>query len=317
MLYPEIEPYQSGFLPVDAEHVLYWELNGNKDGIPVVFLHGGPGGCTETKHRQFFDPSSYKIILFDQRGGGKSLPLSTLRRNTTWHLVSDMEALRKHLGIDRWVVFGGSWGSTLALCYAIKHAKRVMALIVRGIFLGRPQDLHWFYQSGANHLFPDAWEGFIAAIPNEERDELLQAYYKRLTSTSPTVRRNAAMAWYGWEIATMRLQAERRVVVDIIEEEHAERLARIECHYFVNKLFLEGDNWILENVDKIRGIPGIIIQGRYDMPCPVQSAWDLHKAWPEAQLEIVPCAGHSASEPGILEALVRATDEMKNINVHL
>lgn len=308
-LYPPIEPYATGSLPVDAIHTLYYEESGNPKGIPVLFLHGGPGSGTDAKHRQFFDPKHYRIILHDQRGSGRSTPHACLENNTTWDLVDDIEKLRIHLKIDKWVVFGGSWGSTLSLTYAIKHPAQVLALIVRGIFLGRLKELHWFYQSGAHHLFPDIWQTFLKPIPESERGNMIEAYYKRLTSPDEKTRHEAAFAWSSWEGATLRLMFDKEMYRDFTGEHHADALARIECHYFINKNFFPTDNWILENTAKIRNIPTTIVHGRYDVICPLESAWDLHLALPEAEFFIIPDAGHSASEPGILDKLIAATDK--------
>lgn len=310
-LYPEIEPNQTGMLQVDETHTLYWEESGNPKGKPVIFLHGGPGSGTDAKHRRYFDPKAYRIILMDQRGCGKSTPFSSLHNNTTWHLVADLEQLREHLKIDSWVVFGGSWGSTLGLAYAVTHPKRVQALIVRGIFLGRKQELQWFYQFGAHHLFPDAWEKFITQIPLTERDNLIEAYHQRLTSEDPTVRKQAAKTWSAWEGAAARLLPDPTLFEEFTEDHHADALARIECHYFMNHLFFETDNYLLEHAKALQGIPGAIIHGRYDIICPLDNAWQLHQAWPKASLHIIPDAGHAGSEPGILDALVQATDQFR------
>jgi proline iminopeptidase len=273
-----------------------------------VFLHGGPGGGVDPSYRSFFSPDHYRIILFDQRGCGKSVPFSSLENNTTWDLVADIEKLRQHLHVNDWVVFGGSWGSTLALTYAIKHPEHVQALILRGIFLARPKEIAWFYQSGASYLFPDLWEQYCAPIPLEERSDFVHAYHERLTSPDAAIRKEAAKAWSRWEGGTSKLYFDPKFVANFELEEAADAFARIECHYFINNAFFETDNWILENIDAIRSIPGIIVQGRYDTVCPMISAWELHRAWPEAQLEIIPDAGHSGFEPGILDALIRATD---------
>jgi proline iminopeptidase len=280
--------------------------------VAILFLHGGPGSGTEPKYRRFFDPKHYRIILTDQRGSGKSTPHASLNHNTTWDLVSDIEKLRSHLQIDTWIVFGGSWGSTLALAYAETHPTHVSALILRGIFLGRKKELHWFYQFGAHHLFPDAWEGFIKPIPPDERDNLIAAYYKRLTSSDATTRAEAAKAWSAWEGATLKLNPDPQIMQQFTDNFFADAHARIECHYFINHCFFKTDNWLIEHVDAIRHIPAIIIQGRYDIVCPFESAWDLHRAWPEARFEIVPAAGHSASEPGITSALIHATNQMRD-----
>jgi proline iminopeptidase len=312
--YPPVEPTRTGFLPVSTRHTLYWEESGNPRGLPVVFLHGGPGSGTEAGHRCYFDPSVYRIILFDQRGCGKSMPHSELEENTTWDLVEDMEKLRGFLRIERWVVFGGSWGSTLALAYAETHPTRVMGLILRGIFLGRKREIHWFYQFGAHHLFPDAFEIYLAPIPIEERHNLLLAYYKRLCSSDPLLRKTAAVAWATWEGALLRLVPDPMILAAFIEDVHADAVARVECHYFVNNCFFHTDQYLLEHVHKLRGIPAVIIHGRYDVVCPLENAWELHKAWPEAELEIIPAAGHSASEPGITDALIRATNRFRTLH---
>ncbi len=306
--YLPIEPNRSGFLAVDS-HELYWEESGNPKGVPVVFLHGGPGSGTESSHRSYFNPKRYRIILFDQRGCGKSRPHSSLENNTTWHLVQDIEKLRIHLNVTQWVVFGGSWGSTLSLAYAETHPERVVALILRGIFLGRPKELRWFYQFGAHHIFPDEWEKYIAPIPKEERGDLLHAYYRRLTSSDPNVRKKAAVSWSAWEAAALKLIFDPKLFSDFTEGFHADALARVECHYFINHCFFKTDNWLLEQIKAIQKIPGVIIQGRYDIVCPMESAWELHKAWPIAELHIIKDAGHAASEPGITDALIKATDQ--------
>lgn len=307
-LYPPIEPYQSGYLSVDGGHQIYWEESGNPNGKPVLFLHGGPGAGTRPYHRSFFNPDLYRIILFDQRGCGKSLPFSKLEQNTTWDLVADIELLRKHLGVDRWVIFGGSWGSTLGLTYAIKHLQSVKGLILRGIFLCRPQEIRWYYQDGADQIYPDEWEKYIALIPLAEREDFVKAYYKRLISSDKEVRRTAAQAWSGWEGSTSKLVFDPALFADFTADQSADSIARIECHYFVHNTFFKTDNWILENIQAIRNIPCILVQGRYDIPCPIKSAWELHRAWPEAELLIIPDAGHAPTEPGILDALIRATD---------
>jgi proline iminopeptidase len=310
MLYPEIEPYNTGRLRVSDPHELYFEESGNPHGKPVVFLHGGPGGGTEPKQRRFFDPAAYRIVLFDQRGCGKSTPAASLVDNTTWHLVADIEALREALGIERWQVFGGSWGSTLALAYAQTHPERVTELVLRGIFLIRKWEIDWFYQRGCDALFPDAWEEFLAPIPESERGDLLRAYHRLLTSEDGKVRLRAARAWSIWEGKTSCLVPSEELIAKSGTEEFALAFARIECHYFVNGAFLEGRE-LLANVDAIRRIPAVIVQGRYDVVCPMRSAWDLHRAWPEADLRIVKDAGHSAFEPGIARELVEATDRFR------
>jgi proline iminopeptidase len=306
--YPEIEPYDAGNLRVSSLHTIYYEQSGNPRGKPVVFVHGGPGGGTDPKQRRFFDPTAYRIVLFDQRGCGKSTPHASLVDNTTWHLVADMEALREHLGIARWQVFGGSWGSTLALAYAEKHPDRVSELVLRGIFMLRKKELDWFYQEGASAIFPDAWEKYLAAIPATEHDDLVAAYHQRLTSDDPAVQLAAAKAWSVWEASTSFLYPSAEFIAHAGEDAFATAFARIECHYFVNRGFFDVEDQLLRDVDRIRKLPGVIVQGRYDVVCPMMSAWELHRAWPEAQFEIVPDAGHSAYEPGIVHALVAATD---------
>lgn len=309
MKYPPIEPYKTGHLSVSGNHKIYWEESGRPDGLPVLFVHGGPGSGTEPSHRCYFNPQIYRIILVDQRGCGKSVPHSSLENNTTWDLVSDFEILRAQLNISSWVVFGGSWGSTLALAYAETHPERVKALILRGIFLGRKRELHWFYQFGAHHIFPDEWEKYLDPIPENERGDLFQAYHKRLTSKDPAIRKRAASTWTAWEGATLKLIFDEKIFDHFVEDAHADAIARIECHYFVNRCFFKTDNWLIEQVGKIRHIPAVIIHGRYDIICPMENAWDLHKAWPEAELQIIKDAGHAASEPGIMKALVQATDD--------
>ncbi len=312
-LYPEIEPYNTGFLKVDDVHNIYYEESGNPKGKPVLFLHGGPGAGTDSKNRRFFDPAIYHIILIDQRGAGKSTPHSSLINNTTWDLVEDIEKIRKHLQIESWVVFGGSWGSTLSLAYAETHPGNVKALILRGIFLCRKKELKWFYQEGAHFIFPDFFEKYLAPIPLEERDDLIKAYYKRLNSEDPKIRQEAAKAWASWEASTLKLRYEPKLFEEFTEDFKADAIARIECHYFTNAAFFKTDNFLLENIDKIRHIPAVIIHGRYDVICPFESAWSLHKAFPEATLEIIPDAGHSGSEVGITDALIRATDHFGNL----
>jgi proline iminopeptidase len=309
-LYPPLRAYRTGKLKVSPVHELYYEESGNAKGKPVVFLHGGPGGGTNSQMRRFFDPKRYRIVMFDQRGCGRSTPHASLEDNTTWHLVDDIEKLRTTLGIERWQVFGGSWGSTLALAYAQKHPQRVTELVLRGIFLLRRSELEWFYQdsAGAASLFPDLWEHYIAPIPEEERYDFMRAYYRRLTSTDARERNAAARAWSVWEGATSHLRTDPAYVAKFRESDYAAAFARIECHYFVNGGFLESDDQLLRDVPKIRHIPTVIVQGRYDVVCPMRSAWHLHRAWPEAELTVVPDAGHSAFETGIARELRRATD---------
>lgn len=309
VLYPHIEPYAQGHLEVSDLHELYYEECGNPAGKPVVFLHGGPGGGGDTRPRRFFDPARYRIVLFDQRGCGRSRPNASLEENTTWHLIEDIEQLRRHLGIDRWQVFGGSWGSTLSLLYAQTHPERVTELIVRGIFLLREKEFDWFYQRGASEIFPDLYSEYVAPIPPEERHDLMNAFHRRLIGDNEEAALAAARAWSVWEGAISTLLRDDAYVEKFGEGSFALAIARIECHYFVNGGFLERPNQILEDVTKIRHIPGVIVQGRYDIVCPVASAWDLHLAWPEAEFRIVPDAGHIAFEPGILHELIEATDK--------
>jgi proline iminopeptidase len=311
-LYPEIKPFDSGTLKVSDLHTIYYERVGNPEGIPVVFLHGGPGGGLIPMYRQFFDPEAFHVVLFDQRGCGRSTPHAELRENTTWDLISDIETLRKKFGIDKWYVFGGSWGSTLSLAYAITHPDRPLGLILRGIFLTRKKELLWFYQYGASEIFPDYWERYRDEIPEEERGDFISAYYKRLTSDDPKVRLSAAQAWSVWEGATSKLFPDKNLMKHWENEHEALQLARIECHYFINDCFFPTENYILENINKIRHIPTVIVQGRYDIVCPMVSAWELHKAFPEAEFVVIPDAGHSITEPGITSALVDAMDRIRD-----
>ena len=306
-LYPPIEPFSTRRIAVDDIHTLYVEECGNPQGMAAVFLHGGPGAGCEATHRRFFDPARYRIVLFDQRGSGRSTPHAELRDNSTWHSVADMERIRAELGIERWLVFGGSWGSTLALAYAQTHPDRVSALVLRGIFLCRPEEIRWFYQEGASWVYPDWWQDFVAPIPENERDDLLHAYHWRLTGRDEIARMSAAKAWSIWEGRTATLLPNEEVRGYFARSHVALSLARIECHYFVNNAFL-GPNQLLRDAHRIADIPGVIVQGRYDLICPLRSAWQLHRAWPTAELKIVPDAGHAAFEPGIRRALVAATD---------
>lgn len=308
-LYPPIKADRQFWLEVGDGHEIYVEESGNPQGLPVLFVHGGPGAGCEDKHRSYFDPNLYRIVLFDQRGAGKSRPHASLDHNTTMDLVADMEKIRQELGINRWVLFGGSWGSTLSLVYAETHPRRVLGLILRGIFLCRPSEIHWFYQNGASHVFPDYWKEFIAPIPEAERHDFLHAYYRRLTGDDEVARMRAAEAWSIWEGRTATLLPKREVVEFFSDPHVALSLARIEAHYFVNGIFLKPDQ-ILRDAVRLKEIPGSIVHGRYDMVCPVSNAFDLHAAWPEARLEVVPDAGHSASEPGIVNALIQATIDM-------
>lgn len=311
-LYPPLEPYATGNLRVSDLHTIYFEQSGNPQGKPVVFLHGGPGGGSLAVHRQYFNPEKWRIVIFDQRGCGKSLPHAELRENTTWDLVADIEKLRSHLQISQWVVFGGSWGSTLSLAYAQTHPDRCLGLILRGIFLLRRQEIIWFYQQGASYLFPDAWEEYLQPIPEAEREDLLSAYYRRLTSSDATIRQEAARAWSVWEATTSKLLPDPVLQDRFAEDEFADAFARIECHYFINRGFLEPDDQLLQNCDRIQHLPTVIVQGRYDVVCPMVSAWDLHKALPKAQFLIIPDAGHSMMESGICSALIEATDAFAN-----
>ncbi|MCM2249051.1 MAG: prolyl aminopeptidase [Geothrix sp.] len=306
-LYPAIEPFKVHRLKVSDLHELHVEESGNPDGKPVIFLHGGPGGGTSPKHRRYFDPARYRIILFDQRGCGQSTPYAEVRENTTWDLVADIERIREHLGIGRWMVFGGSWGATLGLAYAEKHPERVTELILRGIFLLRQREVDWLYQEGASRVFPDAWEPYRDAIPEAERGGFLQAYAKRLLSEDPALNLPAAKAWSIWEGATSKLIPDPDFIASYGDEATTLAFARIECHYFLNRGWMS-EAQLLHDAPKLKGIPGAIIQGRYDMVCPIESAWALAKAWPEGDLVIVPDAGHSAYEPGVSRALVAATD---------
>jgi proline iminopeptidase len=319
-LYPEIEPFDTGRLQVSSVHQLYYEQCGNAAGKPVVFLHGGPGAGLVPDYRRFFDPNAYRIILFDQRGSGKSTPHASLEDNTTWHLVADIEQLREHLGIEQWLVFGGSWGSTLALAYSETDPERVTGLVLRGIFLGREQETLWFYQGfyedgdgarGASAIFPDGWEDFVRLVPAQQRHDMIRAYYRLLTDEHASVREAAAQAWSIWESSALKLIPDQKLIDEFSEPETAIALARIECHYFMNNCFFDTDNYLLEHVDRIREVPGVIVQGRYDIICPITNAWDLHRAWPEARFEIIPDAGHASIEPGIIDALVRATDSFR------
>jgi proline iminopeptidase len=308
-LYPEIEPFDTGRLKVSPIHEIYYEQVGNPKGKPVVFLHGGPGGGIVSDYRRYFDPEVYRVVLFDQRGSGKSTPHASIEENTTWHLVKDIERLREHLGIRTWQVFGGSWGSTLALAYAETHPDRVAQLVLRGIFLCRPKEIQWFYQEGASAIFPDVWEEYLKVIPEAERADMVSAYYRRLTSEDDSVRLEAARAWSIWEGSTSKLFFDPGMIEKFADPEFALAFARIECHYFMNNAFFSSDNYLIENVGRIRSIPSVIVQGRYDVVCPIMSAWDLHRVWPEARLRIIPDAGHSISEPGIIDALVEAADQ--------
>ena len=307
-LYPPVEPHRHGLLAIGHGHEIYWEECGNPAGKPAVFLHGGPGAGCDTRARRFFDPALYRIVLFDQRGCGRSQPHASLEHNTTWDLVAEMEQLRAHLGIERWQVFGGSWGSTLALAYAQAHPTRVTELVLRGIFLLRESELDWFYQQGASALFPDRWEAYVEPIPEPERSDLMRAFHRRLTGADRTAAIAAARAWAVWEGSTSFLLTDDDNVRKWGEDDFALAVARIECHYFVNRGFLRDENQLLDDVGRIRHIPAVIVQGRYDVVCPMTTAWDLHRTWPDADFRVVPDAGHSAFETGMTDELVRATD---------
>jgi len=307
LLFPEIEPYQHGWLRVSPLHELYYEQCGNPDGQPVVFLHGGPGGGAGETARRFFNPALYRIVIFDQRGCGRSKPHACIEENTTWDLVGDIEQLRVLLGIECWQVFGGSWGSTLALAYAERHPERVSHLILRGIFLLRSKELHWFYQQGASELFPDAWQAYLKPVRQAGRGDLIAAYHRLLTSDDEAVRLDAARAWSTWEAATSFLMPRREFITGLGRPDAALAMARIECHYFVNRGFFEHEHQLLDGIDLIRGIPTVIVQGRYDVVCPAVTAWDLHRRWPEAEFQLIPDAGHSAFDRGNTRALLAAT----------
>ncbi|XP_057976826.1 proline iminopeptidase [Malania oleifera] len=311
--YPPLDPYGSGFLKVSDLHTIYWEQSGNPNGHPVVFLHGGPGGGTAPSNRRFFDPDFYRIILFDQRGAGKSTPHACLEENTTMDLIEDIEKLREHLEIPEWQVFGGSWGSTLALAYSQSHPEKVTGIVLRGIFLLRKKEIDWFYEGGAAAIYPDAWEPFRDLIPENERRSFIDAYNKRLNSDDMETQYAAARAWTKWEMMTAHLIPNEENIKRGDDDKFSLAFARIENHYFVNRGFFPSDSYLLDNVDKIRHINTTIVQGRYDICCPMMSAWDLHKAWPEADFKVVPDAGHSAYEPGIAAELVAANEKMKNI----
>jgi len=306
-LYPEIEPYETGRLDVGDGHSLYWERCGTRGAKPVVFLHGGPGAGCSPGHRRQFDPARYDILLFDQRGCGRSRPHASLEANTTWHLVEDIERLREMAGVERWMAFGGSWGSTLALAYAQTHPDRVTELVLRGIFTFRQSELDWLYRHGASEIFPDKWEEFVALIPEAERGDLVAAYHRRLTGSDAAVQLEAAKAWSKWEAETVTLLPNPSVIEEHTADSFAVAIARIENHYMVNKGWIE-EGALLRGAEKLRGIPAVIVQGRYDCCTPPVTAWDLHKAWPEAELNIVPDGGHLFNEPGILDGLIRATD---------
>ena len=312
-LYPQIEPYKEFKLKVSGRHTIHIEESGNPNGKPIIFLHGGPGGGIEPIYRRYFNPEIWRIIIFDQRGCGKSTPHAELRENTTWDLVADIEKIMEYLNIEKWVVFGGSWGSTLSMSYAIKYPSRCKGLILRGIFMLRKKEINWFYQQGASYIYPDAWEYYIEKIPESERNDLVRAYYKRLTSLDDKVRIESAKAWSIWEASTSKLFQSGDYLHHFEDSSVAEAFARIECHYFINGGFFDSDEWILENVDKIRHIPTVIVQGRYDVVCPMISAWDLYRKFPEADFHIVQNAGHSMTEDGIAEKLIEYSDKYSDL----
>jgi proline iminopeptidase len=312
-LYPDNEPFASGWLTSDGPHEVFYEECGNPAGKPCVILHGGPGGAINPTMRRFFDPSKWRMALFDQRGCGKSRPNASLEDNTTWALIEDIERLRERLGVEKWCVFGGSWGSTLALAYAILHPERVESLILRGIFLLTERELRWFYQDGASMLFPDAWARFCAPIPPEERDDMITAYHKRLTSPDRHVQAEAAAAWSQWEGDTISIRGPEARPSKFNEIDFAIAFARIECHFFANGGFFPSKTWILDNAAKLATIPGWIVQGRFDVVTPMESAWKLKTAWPKARFEVVWDAGHASTEPGIIDGLVRAADQALRI----
>ncbi len=307
--FPAIEPFNTFKLNVSSLHTIHVEESGNKNGKPVIFLHGGPGGGTEPIYRQYFDPSKWRIIIFDQRGCGKSTPPSELTDNTTWDSVADIEKIRDYLNIDKWTIFGGSWGSTLSLSYAIKHPNRCTALILRGIFMLREKELKWFYQEGASFIYPDAWEKYLEPIPKDKRHNLMSAYYEILTGDDKQARFQAAKAWSIWEASTSKLIQNKKSLHHFEDDNVADIFARIECHYFVNKGFFEYDGWILDQIDIIRNIPSVIVQGRYDVVCPMITAWELHKKWPEANFHVIPDSGHSMLEAGIRNKLIEYTNK--------
>ena len=312
-LYPEIRPYDTFRLKVSDIHEIFVEQSGNPNGKPVIFLHGGPGGGIEPIYRQYFNPDKWRIIILDQRGCGKSTPHAELQENTTWDLVSDIEQIREKLNINRWTVFGGSWGSTLSLSYSITHPERCDALILRGIFLLRKKEIEWFYQSGCSFIYPDAWEAYLSPIPEDERGDLVTAYYKRLTSDNKDIRIQVAKSWSIWEASTSKLLQTQKALHSFDDDNTAEAFARIECHYFTNNGFFETDNWLIENVDKIQDIPIEIVQGRYDVVCPMVSAWELHRRLPNAGFHVISDSGHSMTEPGIRSKLIELTDRYANV----
>lgn len=312
-LYPEIEPFKVSSLAVSNLHTVVYEEVGNPHGYPALFLHGGPGVGILPGYRRFFDPNFYRVILLDQRGAGRSTPLAELRENTTWELVEDLEKLRRHCGVDKWLVFGGSWGSTLALAYAITYPNSVKALVLRGVFLGRRSEIDWLHRDGARQIWPDAWEKFRAIIPESERADMVAAYHRRITSTDPELRRQAARSWSGWEASTMCLIQDPAAIVEMTETDAGIAIGHIECHYTYNGFFMKTDNYLIENAGRIRDLPCRIVQGRYDVICPAVSAWELHKALPKSDLRIVATGAHSPMEAPMVHELVTATEDFKTL----
>jgi len=307
-VFPQIKPYNEFYLKVSDKHTIYVEESGNPNGKPVIFLHGGPGGGIEPIYRQYFNPELWHIIIFDQRGCGKSIPHAELEQNTTWDLVADIESIRKYLLIDKWVVFGGSWGSTLSLSYAIKYPNQCKGLILRGIFLLREFEIKWFYQKGCSYIYPDEWENYKSIIPKSEQSDFVSAYYKKLTSKNKKIRSQAAKRWAEWEANTSKLMQDKKSLHHFDDTKTAEAFSRIECHYFTNKGFFKYDGWLLDNLNNLSSIPISIVQGRYDVVCPMQSAWDLHKKLPHSELFIIQDSGHSMLEPGIQKKLIKLTE---------
>ncbi len=312
-LYPPLRPHAKGMLEVSARHSLYWETSGDRAGRPILFLHGGPGGGTSSDHRRYFDPEAYRIVMFDQRGCGKSTPRGCIDDNTTWDMVEDVERLRRELGIERWLVAGGSWGSALALAYATSHPERVQGLVLWGIFLLRDSEVAWFYQHGASVIFPDAWESFLAPIPAGERDDLVGAYYRRLAGEDPDEQLRAARAWSVWEAAASKLVPDPELVARFDRPDFALAFARVECHYVRHRGFFDQGRLPLDRLDRIRETPAVIVQGRWDVVCPMATAWELHRRWPEADFQVLPTAGHAMSEVALVDALVRATDRFRGL----
>lgn len=310
-LFPPVEPYLTGRLRVSELHELYYEEVGNPKGLPALFLHGGPGAGIIPGYRQFFDPKAYRVVLLDQRGAGLSTPHADLRENTTWDIVEDLEKLRQHLGIARWLVFGGSWGSMLALCCAIKHPDSISGMIIRGVCLGRKWETEWLFRFGCSALYPDQWDEFVSLIPKSERGDMVKAYYKRMTEGLEADQLRAAAAWTEWEASTMNLVPDAAAIHNFLTDNKALSIGRIECYYTLKNFFIESDNWILDHAAVMKDIPTRIVQGRFDVICPAQSAWDLHSALPQSELNIVQLGGHSPLDPAMAEELVRATEEFK------